>query len=383
MPLCSTTGKGSAATAADQYPSADEVPKDVAEHGFATLHKAAQQGHTAAVQQLLEAGAAVNSIAHGSTALHIAARSGHVALVQLLLARHAAVNIEDGEGWTALHIAACSDDTAVVQLLLDAQAAVDIAEHGSRCTALHMAACNGHTAVVQQLLNRHAATNFYNCEGHTALHMAACNGHIAIVQLLLAADAAVGSPQRGSGCTALHMAACNGHTAVVQLLLDARAAVAPSRSPFTALHLAAQGGHAAVVQLLLQRLPEATVTAAIDAAVENSTSYSSGSYSRHMTATQQASSCCLRVAGWGGSIPRCRWKRGLDSSTLRSTGWPHGCGAAAAGCRSCSGHHCCCRWSLSTAKGSLRGPHSNSTAPAASTCNCELHCDQEQVHSAS
>jgi ankyrin repeat protein len=65
----------------------------------------------------------------GCTALHRAAKQGHTAVVQLLLAAQAAVDAADSEGETALHKAAQHNQTAVVQLLLDANAAVEPPVH--------------------------------------------------------------------------------------------------------------------------------------------------------------------------------------------------------------------------------------------------------------
>jgi ankyrin repeat protein len=90
------------------------------------------------------------------TSLHKAASAGHTAVVQLLLGAHAAVDTPGAHGSTALHKAAWSGHTAVVRLLLHDQAAVDAVD-AKGCTALHVAASLGHSAVVQLLLNAHAA----------------------------------------------------------------------------------------------------------------------------------------------------------------------------------------------------------------------------------
>jgi ankyrin repeat protein len=76
----------------------------------------------------------------GWTALQCAAQEGHTAVVQLLLDAGAAVDVVAADGHTALHRAACGGQTAVVQLLLNAHASVHVVKKGSKLTALHEAA---------------------------------------------------------------------------------------------------------------------------------------------------------------------------------------------------------------------------------------------------
>jgi hypothetical protein len=77
------------------------------EHGMTALHKAAVEGSTALVQQLLEAGAAVHATAAGAqncTALHMASHKGYAAVVKLLLDAQAAVDAADSTGCTAVAV---------------------------------------------------------------------------------------------------------------------------------------------------------------------------------------------------------------------------------------------------------------------------------------
>jgi ankyrin repeat protein len=120
--------------------------------------------------------------------LHRAAADGHTDAVQDLLCK-VYVNATDDDHHTALHKAAEHGRTSVVRLLLRRGAAVDFGALRG-CTALHMASEQGHTDVVQLLLNAGAALNVVNAKGKTAMHLAACQGHTAVVQLLLEAGAA-------------------------------------------------------------------------------------------------------------------------------------------------------------------------------------------------
>eukprot|EP00438_Fugacium_kawagutii_P015114 Skav214605 [mRNA] locus=scaffold57:960850:967453:- [translate_table: standard] len=68
--------------------------------GETALHLAAQEGHSAAVAQLLELRAAVAPRdAEGNTPLHDAARKGHEEVVQLLRAAKASLDSQNNSGW--------------------------------------------------------------------------------------------------------------------------------------------------------------------------------------------------------------------------------------------------------------------------------------------
>ena len=89
----------------------------------------------------------------GQRTLHLAADSGHVAIVQLLLQCGAESNAVDGAGAMALHLAAEKGHAAVARSLLWRKDALIDAKDAAGCTALHRAARNGHDAVVRVLLH--------------------------------------------------------------------------------------------------------------------------------------------------------------------------------------------------------------------------------------
>jgi ankyrin repeat protein len=128
----------------------------VASSGGTRLLKAAFGGHTAVVDLLLYAGAAVNSAdVGGCTALHYAAGNGHTAVLQLLLNAHADINSADAQGRTPVCHAAAGGHTRAVQLLL----AVPQLATESTAGAARAAATAGHTelaiVVLKALLSRY------------------------------------------------------------------------------------------------------------------------------------------------------------------------------------------------------------------------------------
>jgi hypothetical protein len=73
--------------------------------GQTALHLAAKNGHTAAMECLLDHSASLNMTdeTNGMTALHFAAAAGHTDAIKCLLDRGASRNAEDKRGLTPLH----------------------------------------------------------------------------------------------------------------------------------------------------------------------------------------------------------------------------------------------------------------------------------------
>jgi ankyrin repeat protein len=219
------------------------------------LSLAAENGHEAVVQLLLNKNADVRTKDdYGQTPLSWAAKNGHQAVVQLLLNKNADVETEDDHGRTSLLWAAENGHEAVVQLLLNKTTDMEIKDNYDGRTSLSWAAQNGHKAVVQLLLNEKANVETEDYRGRTPLSLAAEYGHEAVVQLLLNENADV-ETEDYHGWTPLLLAAQNGHEAVVQLLLSKNANVETKDNDhdWTPLSLAAKNGHEAVVQLLLNK----------------------------------------------------------------------------------------------------------------------------------
>jgi len=85
------------------------------------LAAASGQGHKKVVEQLLDAGANVNTQANneGDMALHAASRNRHADVVQLLLEKEADTEVADSNRKTVLYIASRRGHANIVQLLLE------------------------------------------------------------------------------------------------------------------------------------------------------------------------------------------------------------------------------------------------------------------------
>jgi ankyrin repeat protein len=212
------------------------------ELGQTPLSQAAENGHTATIQLLLKKGAEIESKNdNGLTPLLWATRNGHTATVQLLLKKGAKIYNE--YSLTPLLWAAENGDTAIVKLLLEKVAEIKSKDQDGQML-LSRATRNGHTATVQLLLER----------GAEILSGAARNGHTAIVKLLLEKGAEIESKDDEYSSTPLLWAAENGHTATVQLLLEKGADIeSKDQDGQTPLLRAAENGHTAIVQLLLEK----------------------------------------------------------------------------------------------------------------------------------
>jgi ankyrin repeat protein len=112
------------------------------------LVTAAAKGYTDIVQALIIAGANVNS-GYDRLPLHIAAEQGHLAVVQHLLNSGACLHDREESGRTALMCAAAGGHLPIVQTLIARGANANAACRGE--TALMLAAQNGHQAVYQFL----------------------------------------------------------------------------------------------------------------------------------------------------------------------------------------------------------------------------------------
>ncbi|ERS98498.1 hypothetical protein HMPREF1624_05282 [Sporothrix schenckii ATCC 58251] len=244
---------------------ADVEPRRESE--MPALFKAAEAGHFAVVQELLQHRANPNVVVRsrlGQTALFPACFRGHNKVVGLLLDHGADVRIRDKEGRTPLLYLASEKEKVkwtmdTLRLLIDRGGAnVEVRDNIGR-TPLLWAATNGNLQLVEALLNGSlggaaaADVSASNNRGRSALHLAAEANHEAMVRLLLKHKADPNASSDG-GWTPLHNAVQNGHAGVVALLLAEDANVnAELSNGMTPLHWAAFNGFEAVVKLLLAR----------------------------------------------------------------------------------------------------------------------------------
>lgn len=215
------------------------------------LLAAVAAGDTAAVAQLLAAGANVNARgADGHSALTSAIVStrpaGNTDMVTLLLAFGADVNqVNPAHNSVPLHAAAAGNQPEIVRLLLDHGALLDV--HCSWKTAgtpLHVAVSSGAVESARALLDGGADPDSQTEGGQTPLmvairHTRRSYARLELLDLLLERGA---NPnlQDVDGNTALHDAARNGMADEIQLLLAHGASlVLQNRAGQTAVDAAA------------------------------------------------------------------------------------------------------------------------------------------------
>ena len=135
----------------------------------------------------------------GDTPLHKAARNGHSAAVQTILEHRPTivdvttfVESDSGDsihsGLMAVHLAASGGHLSVLQILANSKADFRMRAGPSRASALHFAAADGHQAVVEWLLKNGADPHAVTTERATALELACGGGYEAIVRALLKKD---------------------------------------------------------------------------------------------------------------------------------------------------------------------------------------------------
>ena len=183
-------------------------------------------GHDQCVRLLLEGGANVEQpINNGCTSLHIAAQGGHHACLQLLIQANAAIGTEASQNGHA----------ECVRLLLDAGAGatVDRDGDGAGTTALFMASQGGFERCVELLLGARASAALAGADGSTPLHAASEKGSLACVRLLLAARGNPRAQMVRKGETPLSFAAMKGHQQCVAALEASIRTATPNEMAFS------------------------------------------------------------------------------------------------------------------------------------------------------
>ena len=132
--------------------------------GDIPLHKAVRNGHSAAVETILE---------HQPTIVNMRMNGEVISQEQ----RHT--------GLAAVHLAAIGGHLSVLKILTNSEADVNTRVGGSSWTALHFVAAEGHQAVVEWLLENGADPHAHTNEDAIALELACKRGHEGIVRALL------------------------------------------------------------------------------------------------------------------------------------------------------------------------------------------------------
>lgn len=170
------------------------------------LHEAAELGQTAAVLELLAAGAAPGPLnVWGETPVHASAVRDADSVIRALL-QAAASPFEPTAACqhTPLHFCASLSAPRCARVLLEAKAEVE-AEDADGCTPLILAAAFNSVTVLRALLKARASLEAKDVEGHTALDMAAGRGHeesASVLRLALGmGQSETGPPMMSAGKT--------------------------------------------------------------------------------------------------------------------------------------------------------------------------------------
>ena len=122
------------------------------EHGHTALMRAALDGNTESVRELINQGADINRRDDsGRTALMFAVVNRHYETMKLLLEHGADVNARSKQGGTALMGAAMAGELSMVQALLDKGADLDARLHDTNESAATLAASHGYDEIARLL----------------------------------------------------------------------------------------------------------------------------------------------------------------------------------------------------------------------------------------
>ncbi|KAJ2953624.1 hypothetical protein O0L34_g1228 [Tuta absoluta] len=179
------------------------------------------------------------------TALHYAAEQGHTAVVKLLIDAGCKVDITASDGLTPLHVAVIRDYGEIVSMLLEAGSNANYKTH-EKMTPLHFAASRGYLDLVKILVKHGANLEARDTSDRTALYLAAGRGHAAVVQFLVTSGANVNGEEI-HGYTPLCEAVWQKFADVVKILLTSGARITHSHK---LLHNAIIQRQVEIVQML-------------------------------------------------------------------------------------------------------------------------------------
>ena len=261
------------------------------------LFAAALRGDARLVALVADAGAHLDvgvASAGGAAALAAAAQLGHLAAVEALLERGAACDAQRLDGATALFAAAEAGRTRVVRALCASGASAAIARVSDGATPLTIASELGRFDVASALLEdarTEIDVNARLVDGATALFLAAQGGYAGLVRLLLDNGAQL-RMARSDGCTPLLIARQCRHYVVARALEGAS-----ERERSLALSAAASTNESELLDLA------ATLR---DMAVSPSRRSGGGGSQRRLGPRPTAAPLDAREVStlWGGASPR-------------------------------------------------------------------------------
>jgi ankyrin repeat protein len=216
--------------------------------GLTVLHHAAQRGHTAMIEHLLNKGISwkAQTKKRKETALHLAITADHPSAALLLIQhKDAKVTLSDADNQEPIHVATRTGSLPIVTALLS---------HGAKPKPTnaygwkpqHIAAAYGHAPLMATFITHgidledrlsspsfkpakktnEAAQRGYSAElrwphqDARALHLAIEFGHVEMAKSLLAAGARADNAPDSQRWQPLHYAAFNCEPEIVELLLD-------------------------------------------------------------------------------------------------------------------------------------------------------------------
>lgn len=181
------------------------------------LIDACDRGYLGIVRVLVKSGADVNSKVISNTPLTAACNRGHLEIVKELVRAGADVNQSDGSQ-KPLTAACIWGHLSVIKVMIKAGASVN--QSVGKETPLTAACAVGHLNVVQELIKEGADLN--RCDdNYTPLTVASFQGHQSIVKALIKAGADVN--QKDKDTTPLEAALRNRHLSIVEELRKAGA----------------------------------------------------------------------------------------------------------------------------------------------------------------
>ncbi|KAM6944981.1 uncharacterized protein ankdd1b [Lycodopsis pacificus] len=187
----------------------------------------------------------------GDTPLHLAARNGHSDAVQSLLQSFDTLDEVNMDGETALYQASEKSHEECVLILLEADCDPNILTT-AKCSPLHPVSERGDTSLVQLLLDYKAHTDFQNQHLEAPIHLAVKNSHIPVIHSLLAAGCNINVADERCQ-TAMHVAAELARIEVVEMLLKARVDLTlQDRQGKTALGVAVRADEVIIVDMIVK-----------------------------------------------------------------------------------------------------------------------------------
>ena len=190
------------------------------ESGESPLTLAAQEGHEAVVEVLIDSGADVNMLdRNGRAPMHVATHLHDVETVRILLDSHADPNKHDDyHNCAPLHVACERGYTDIVQLLVTRGA--DVNDSSTSLAPLVFAVAHKQTECVEILLQHGADPDCEDARGNSVLHVAVSNADAATAKALMDGGANIDARSRDNDSLVPLAAMLNSHE-TLQVLLEA------------------------------------------------------------------------------------------------------------------------------------------------------------------